>query len=181
VAADVVAAVNASGKPVLAVDVPSGLDGSTGRADGPVVQATATVTFFRLKPGHLLLPGRLLCGPVHLADIGIPDAVLDQVGPRTFANQPSLWRAAYPWPRLDGHKYMRGHAVVMSGPPESTGAARMGARAALRVGAGPRHHCRLARRHRDQCHARDRRDGARHGQRRRLSPNFSPTRATMPC
>ena len=135
-AADVVAAVNASGKPVLAVDVPSGLDGSTGRADGPVVQATATVTFFRLKPGHLLLPGRLLCGPVHLADIGIPEAVLEQVGPRTFANRPSLWRAAYPWPRLDGHKYMRGHAVVMSGPPESTGAARMGARAALRVGAG---------------------------------------------
>ena len=78
----------------------------------------------------------LLCGTVHLADIGIPDAVLDRIGPRTFANRPSLWRAAYPWPRLDGHKYTRGHAVVISGPPESTGAARMGARAALRVGAG---------------------------------------------
>ena len=136
VTADVVAAVNASGKPVLAVDVPSGLDGSTGRADGPVVQATATVTFFRLKPGHLLLPGRVLCGPVQLADIGIPEAVLESLGVRTFANRPSLWRAAYPWPRIDGHKYKRGHAVVFSGPPESTGAARMGARAALRVGAG---------------------------------------------
>jgi len=136
VAADVVAAANASGIPILAVDVPSGLDGSTGRADGPVIQATATVTFFRLKPGHLLLPGRTLCGPVQLADIGIPDAVLDRIGPRTAANRPSLWRAAYPWPRLDGHKYTRGHAVVISGPPESTGAARLGARAALRVGAG---------------------------------------------
>jgi hydroxyethylthiazole kinase-like uncharacterized protein yjeF len=136
VAADVVAAVNASGKPVLAVDVPSGLDGSTGRADGPVVQATATVTFFRLKPEHLLLPGRVLCGPVQLADIGIPDAVLESLAVCTFANRPSLWRAAYPWPRIDGHKYKRGHAVVFSGPPESTGAARMGARAALRVGAG---------------------------------------------
>ncbi len=136
VAADVVAAANASGQPILAVDVPSGLDGSTGRADGPVIQATETVTFFRLKPGHLLLPGRALCGTVHLADIGIPDAVLDRIGPRTAANRPSLWRTLYPWPRLDGHKYTRGHAVVISGPPESTGAARMGARAALRVGAG---------------------------------------------
>jgi ADP-dependent NAD(P)H-hydrate dehydratase / NAD(P)H-hydrate epimerase len=135
-AAEVVTAANASGQPILAVDVPSGLDGSTGRADGPVVQATETVTFFRLKPGHLLLPGRTLCGTVQLADIGIPDAVLERISPRTAANRPSLWRPAYPWPRLDGHKYMRGHAVVISGPPESTGAARMGARAALRVGAG---------------------------------------------
>jgi NAD(P)H-hydrate epimerase len=136
IAAEVVAAANASGQPILAVDVPSGLDGSTGRADGPVIQASETVTFFRLKPGHLLLPGRTLCGTVHLADIGIPAAVLDRIGPRTTANRPSLWRPVYPWPRLDGHKYTRGHAVVISGPPESTGAARMGARAALRVGAG---------------------------------------------
>jgi ADP-dependent NAD(P)H-hydrate dehydratase / NAD(P)H-hydrate epimerase len=136
VAAEVVAAANASGQAILAVDVPSGLDGSTGRADGPVIQATETVTFFRLKPGHLLLPGRALCGTVQLADIGIPAVVLDRIGPRTSANRPSLWRTLYPWPRLDGHKYTRGHAVVISGPPESTGAARMGARAALRVGAG---------------------------------------------
>ncbi|MET0653833.1 MAG: NAD(P)H-hydrate dehydratase [Hyphomicrobiaceae bacterium] len=135
-AADVVAAANAFGQPILAVDVPSGLDGSTGRADGPVIQATETVTFFRLKPGHLLLPGRALCGTVQLADIGIPDAVLERISPRTAANRPSLWRTLYSWPRLDGHKYTRGHVVVISGPPESTGAARMGARAALRVGAG---------------------------------------------
>jgi hydroxyethylthiazole kinase-like uncharacterized protein yjeF len=136
IAAEVVAAINASGKPVLAVDVPSGLDGTTGCADGAVVQATRTVTFFRLKPGHLLLPGRLLCGEVRLADIGIPENVLDEMSPRAFVNGPDLWRAAYVSPALDAHKYTRGHAVVVSGPAESTGAARLGARGALRIGAG---------------------------------------------
>jgi NAD(P)H-hydrate epimerase len=135
-AAEMVAAINASGRPVVAVDVPSGLDGTTGQAAGPVIEATRTVTFFRLKPGHLLLPGRTLCGEVSLADIGIPAEVLDEIKPATFANRPSLWRAHLPWPRLDGHKYTRGHAVVISGPAESTGAARLGARGALRIGAG---------------------------------------------
>jgi ADP-dependent NAD(P)H-hydrate dehydratase / NAD(P)H-hydrate epimerase len=135
-AADVVAAINASGAPIVAVDVPSGLDGTTGASSGPVVQATGTVTFFRLKPGHLLLPGRELCGKVLLADIGIPERVLQEIGPRAFVNRPALWRSTYPWPRTGGHKYTRGHAVVVSGPADSTGAARLGARGALRVGAG---------------------------------------------
>jgi NAD(P)H-hydrate epimerase len=135
-AGDVVAAINAARRPVVAVDVPSGLDADTGRSDGPVVEAQATVTFMRLKPGHLLLPGRRLCGEVRLADIGIPEDVLDGVKPRAFANRPPLWLAQFPRPRLDGHKYDRGHAVVVSGPAESTGAARLGARGALRVGAG---------------------------------------------
>jgi ADP-dependent NAD(P)H-hydrate dehydratase / NAD(P)H-hydrate epimerase len=135
-AAEVVAAINAAGKPVLAVDVPSGLDGTTGSAEGPVVQATCTVTFFRMKPGHLLLPGRSLCGEVRLADIGIAAAVLDEVVPRTFANRPALWAALFPRPSIDTHKYARGHAVLVSGPAEATGAARLGARGALRVGAG---------------------------------------------
>ncbi len=135
-AADVVAAINSCAKPVVAVDVPSGLDGTTGTSGGPVVQATRTVTFFRMKPGHLLLPGRTLCGEVRLADIGIPEPVLEEIKPRTFANRPSLWQSSYPWPRLDAHKYTRGHAVVVSGPAESTGAGRLGARGALRIGAG---------------------------------------------
>jgi hydroxyethylthiazole kinase-like uncharacterized protein yjeF len=135
-AADVVAAINACARPVVAVDVPSGLDGTSGAVGGPVVQATRTVTFFRMKPGHLLLPGRTLCGEVRLVDIGIPQRVLEEIEPRTFLNRPALWQSSYPWPRLDGHKYTRGHAVVVSGPAESTGAARLGARGALRIGAG---------------------------------------------
>jgi NAD(P)H-hydrate epimerase len=135
-AADAVAAINGAGKPVVAVDVPSGLDGTTGQAAGPVVQATATVTFFRMKPGHLLLPGRLRCGAVRVADIGIPERVLSTIAPRASANRAALWLSHYPQPQLDSHKYTRGHAIVVSGPAESTGAARMGARAALRVGAG---------------------------------------------
>jgi hydroxyethylthiazole kinase-like uncharacterized protein yjeF len=84
----------------------------------------------------LLLPGRLHCGRITVADIGIGDATVAMVAPKTFANEPALWRGAYPVPRPDGHKYHRGHAVVLSGPMHATGAARLAARAALRAGAG---------------------------------------------
>jgi hydroxyethylthiazole kinase-like uncharacterized protein yjeF len=130
----------ATGVPVLSVDVPSGLDGTAGMAAGPVVSASRTVTFFRRKPGHLLMPGRALCGDVVLADIGIPVSVLDQIGPRTWANaaarSDASWLARLPLPALTGHKYSRGHAIVVSGPAHRTGAARLGARGALRAGAG---------------------------------------------
>lgn len=135
-AAGIVAEINASGAKILAVDVSSGLDGTTGQAKGAVIEADATITFFRRKPGHLLLPGRRLCGAVTVADIGIPDAVLDRIGSMTFEAGPALWRNLLPVPSIDGHKYSRGHALVVSGPGHRTGAARLGARAALRVGAG---------------------------------------------
>jgi ADP-dependent NAD(P)H-hydrate dehydratase / NAD(P)H-hydrate epimerase len=134
--ARLIASVNEGGLPVVAVDVPSGIDGSTGEVREVAIRAAATVTFFRPKPGHLLLPGRLHCGALTVADIGIPESVLAAIEPRTFANDPALWLSHYPWPREDGHKYARGHAVVVSGPVYSTGAARLGARGALRVGAG---------------------------------------------
>jgi len=136
VAAEVAGRLGAGGQRVLAVDVPSGVDGSTGEVRGVAVRAERTVTFFRRKPGHLLLPGRLHCGLTRVADIGIKPDVLDQIGIKTFANARELWLDRFPWPRLDSHKYARGHAVVVSGPASKTGAARLAARGALRAGAG---------------------------------------------
>ncbi|MBT5664411.1 MAG: NAD(P)H-hydrate epimerase, partial [Rhodospirillaceae bacterium] len=123
--------------PVVSIDTPSGLHGDTGTVEdgGAVVRACLTVTFFRRKPGHVLLPGRELCGELVVADIGIPDSVLEAIAPRQAANAPELWEAEFPWPKLTDHKYKRGHAVVTGGR-HMTGAARMAAMAAQRVGAG---------------------------------------------
>ncbi len=115
----------------VAVDVPSGLDGATGAVLGVAAPAAMTVTFFRKKPGHLLLPGRVLCGTLVVADIGIPAAVL--AAPATHENGPALWLDAYPWPAVDGHKYRRGHAVVLGGAV-MTG--RRGSRRGRRRGSG---------------------------------------------
>jgi len=121
--------------PVVAVDMPSGIGGDNGAILGDAPDAVLTVTFFRKKPAHLLLPGRLACGDVVVADIGIPSSVLDGIVPAAFENGPALWEGVFPWPRMDAHKYARGHALIWGGAV-MTGAARLAARAALRVGAG---------------------------------------------
>lgn len=132
--------VNASGLPVLAVDVPSGLDGDTGAVRGTAIRAVETVTFVALKPGHLLQPGRSLCGDLHCAGIGTgPEALgegLAAAGAPLFRNGPDLWGSGFPRLTGESHKYTRGHALVLSGPAWRTGAARLAARGALRVGAG---------------------------------------------
>ena len=128
--------VNASGLPVVAVDLPSGIDGATGEVRGAAIRARWSVTFFRPKPGHLLLPGRAHAGDLNVADIGIRRDVLDLIRPRAFRNEPGLWQAHFPVPRMEGHKYSRGHLVAVSGPAQASGATRLAARAALRAGAG---------------------------------------------
>lgn len=131
----------------VAVDVPSGLDGDTGRARGAVCPADMTVTFHRRKPAHLIQPGRTLCGDVRVIDIGIiPDAIGDEapvaqvpvaqmVGP---GFEHGLGRGAggglFKAPGPADHKYTRGHVVIVAG--EMTGAARLAALAARRAGAG---------------------------------------------
>ena len=133
---DMIAAINANGAPVIAVDLPSGVNGTSAAVMGIAVRAKETITFFRKKPAHLLLPGRLHCGRVRVADIGIGATVLDEIRPQTFENSPQVWRGAFPVPGTEAHKYSRGHVLVVSGDMAATGAARMAARAALRAGAG---------------------------------------------
>lgn len=103
------------------------------------MQADETVTFFRLKPGHLLEPGRGLCGVVTLAQIGLsPEIVFGAGGlrPGMFRNGPALWRELWPKHRRDTHKHRRGAVLVVAGGLLGVGAPRLGARAALRIGAG---------------------------------------------
>jgi NAD(P)H-hydrate epimerase len=133
-AAETLAACAGLALPVVAVDVPSGILGDTG-GDLGATAAVLSVTFFRKKPGHLLMPGRLRCGEVIVADIGTPVSVLEQIVPDTFENDPMLWLAELPRPQLDGHKYTRGHALISGGYP-LTGAARLAARGAARAGSG---------------------------------------------
>ena len=134
--AEMIEAINGNGAPVLSVDLPSGVNGSSGAIMGVAVRATETVTFFRKKPAHLLLPGRINCGRIRLADIGIDSDVLAEIGSQTFENTPQFWRKFFPVPQTSGHKYARGHALIVSGDMAATGAARMAARGCLRAGAG---------------------------------------------
>jgi ADP-dependent NAD(P)H-hydrate dehydratase / NAD(P)H-hydrate epimerase len=120
--------------PLIAIDVPSGVMGDSGEAFGAVA-ARCTVTFVRKKPGHVLQPGRTLCGDLIVAQIGTPAAVLDSITVDTCENDPELWRDALPRLKSTGNKYTRGHALLIGGYP-MTGAARMAARAAARAGAG---------------------------------------------
>ena len=116
---------------ILAIDVPSGLDGATGQPRGRVHAAERTITFAARKPGHLLLPGRTLCGIVECADIGLPPAAFPPI--HTWRNTPALWRLPTPDPL--SHKYTRGHLTILGGAT-MTGAARLAASAARRAGAG---------------------------------------------
>lgn len=128
-------AVATSGLPVCAVDLPSGVSGATGEVLGIAARADVTVTFFRKSPGHLIAPGRFLCGETVVADIGLEAKALEVVEPRCFENAPALWLASFPRPAADGHKFARGHALVLGGE-RLTGASRLTARAAQRAGAG---------------------------------------------
>ncbi|WP_448586926.1 NAD(P)H-hydrate dehydratase [Thermaurantiacus sp.] len=128
-AADLIARANAHGAPILAIDVPSGVDSDSGAVPGAAIRATATVTFHAAKPGHWLFPGRAHAGALTVADIGLPPTATG-----LWRNGPGLWRLPEPSP-MD-HKYSRGAALVWSGPELATGASRLAAQAALRAGAG---------------------------------------------
>lgn len=136
-AADAIARLNASAAMVIAVDMPSGLQGDSGQPTGPVIHAARTITFFRAKPGHYLWPGRHLCGELVIADIGLSIAHLAaSASPSIFRNNPALWGRISPQLSQDSHKYQHGHCLVISGQELQTGASRLSAQAALNSGAG---------------------------------------------
>ncbi len=126
------ASINSAGVPIISIDVPSGLDGLTGHAWGACIKANLTITFFRKKPGHVLMPGRSLCGEVVMRDIGIQSSALDLIDIRVWENTKPI----LPTMASDGHKYRRGHALIISGRKFQTGASRLAAHAALKIGAG---------------------------------------------
>lgn len=132
----VIEAVTRAKVPVLAVDLPSGLCGRRGVPLGASFRAERTVTFMARKPGHLLMPGRELCGTLEVFDIGIPSRILDAHAGSVAENSPLIWRDPLPHADMETHKFRRGHLTVFSGPAHATGASRMTALSALKAGAG---------------------------------------------
>jgi ADP-dependent NAD(P)H-hydrate dehydratase / NAD(P)H-hydrate epimerase len=133
---DAIERVNGAGVPVIAVDLPSGLDGLTGQPRPVAFQASHTVTFMARKPGHVLMPGRLVCGTTEVFDIGIPRRILEAHRGDVAVNTPSMWGDALPKLTGSAYKFTRGHLTVFSGPMSATGAARLSAMAGLKAGAG---------------------------------------------
>ncbi|MDI2090390.1 NAD(P)H-hydrate dehydratase [Commensalibacter oyaizuii] len=120
-------------KRLVAIDIPSGVDGATGAIYGYAPHAELTVTFFRAKPGHYLFPGKVHIGKLVIKDIGIPLRVLDCVPISTWLNEPGLWHL--PVSAVDDYKYRRGVVSIIGGA-KVTGAARLSALSALNSGAG---------------------------------------------
>lgn len=135
-AAFAVEQVNASGAKVVAIDVPSGVNGDTGVVSGPAIRADVTVTFCAKKPAHVLQPAASLCGDVIPAEIGFGKFVAEVGGGRLTENDPALWAHVLCWPDVTSHKHQRGRLAVVSGGLANTGAARLAAQAGLRVGTG---------------------------------------------
>jgi ADP-dependent NAD(P)H-hydrate dehydratase / NAD(P)H-hydrate epimerase len=131
--AEAIEVVNAGGVPVVAVDIPSGVNGGTGSADGAVVRADLTVTFGAAKIGVVLLPGAELAGAVRVVDIGFPE---DLVPMATGLTEPGDVAAQLPSRAADAHKKASGTLVVVAGSAGITGAVALIARAAMRAGAG---------------------------------------------
>jgi NAD(P)H-hydrate epimerase len=132
----VIGQINLCGRPVLAVDVPSGLNATTGVAEGECVRATWTCTMGLPKTGFYLRPGKAYVGEVFVVDIGVPPAVIDGMGLRENVLTPEEAADLLPDRPPDAHKGTFGKIVVIAGSVGYTGAAALTAESALRSGAG---------------------------------------------
>ncbi|MEK6711348.1 MAG: NAD(P)H-hydrate dehydratase [Nitrospinota bacterium] len=122
--------------PIAAVDIPSGLDATTGQAEPPHLSARLTLTFAMLKRGHLLMPAAEHAGEVVLLDIGIPEACVLEEGIPLRLTEASDVAGLLPRRRRDAHKGDAGQLLIVAGSPGMMGAALMTALSALRAGAG---------------------------------------------
>lgn len=128
--------INSVAVPVLAIDIPSGVDADSGSADEDAVQAELTVTMALAKPGLFLYPGAELAGELIVADIGMPDTLLEQAEGKKFLLTPEIVRDLLPLRGGNCHKGEAGRVVVAAGSPGFTGAAALCANAAVKAGAG---------------------------------------------
>lgn len=135
-AGEVIDAINACGRPVVAIDLPSGLDADTGQICGRCVVADATVTFGLPKIGLAIYPGAQYAGEVNVVDIGIPPIAFETSGINTFYTEDEDVLDRLPIRPIDAHKGTFGHAAIIAGSVGLTGAAAMAAVAAVRIGAG---------------------------------------------
>ncbi len=135
--AEAIEAINASGIPVLSVDIPSGVDAGWGSVTGPAVKARRTVTFAYPKPGLYLFPGAERAGEVVVVDIGIPPSFVPElVESEMYTIEEGEIAAMLPRRSPDAHKGSCGRLLVAAGSPGLTGAAALCSRAAMRSGAG---------------------------------------------
>ena len=132
----VIECIDRSGKPVVAVDLPSGVDADTGQVHGPCIQAVLTVTFGLPKLGHMFYPGRSCCGVLHLVDIGFPPEVIARSPGTTYLLNTESIIELIPQRPGDAHKGSCGSVVVVAGSVGMTGAAALTADTALMAGAG---------------------------------------------
>jgi len=135
-AAEAIKLINQAGHPVLSVDLPSGITTDTGRADGPAVQATWTVTFGLPKLGLFQFPGADLAGKVTVADIGLPHAAIEAEDITVELSRPREMQSWLPEYSRNAHKGTRGRVLLAAASRGMTGAAALAGEAALRAGAG---------------------------------------------
>jgi ADP-dependent NAD(P)H-hydrate dehydratase / NAD(P)H-hydrate epimerase len=133
---EIIESMNEVGRPIIAVDLPSGLHADTGTVLGQAVRATHTVTFGLPKVGLYQNQGIDVSGDIHLVDIGIPPSYVDAMEGRVALITSEWVQRCLPGRERSGHKGTYGHAGIIAGSVGKTGAAAMAAQAALRVGAG---------------------------------------------